>query len=399
MKPSRSPLSLLAVLPIFVLLTAGVGWRILSMVTSEREVPQVQLPESPGADFEPVIPFAAAQPVTGVAVKRETLWVPVNTTGRARAYRRAVISTRRSGVVRAVRVQESQAVQVGDLLVQLDTTEAAMELARARAALTAATVDFEERMIHAGDFLSSEEMAERARVVRATSGLWEAEVQVQRGEMELEWTRIRAPFSGQVADLHAVEGTFLPSGSEILTLVEIDPLKVEVNILERELPFLAEGRRAGIRFAGLPGKVFLGTVESVNPVVDPETSSARMTLVISNPGGNVRPGMYAQVSVDAQSYPDRTLVPRGAVVERGERRRQVVFILRNPDEEGRGMAEWRYVTTGLRNETHVEIVDHPETSMLQPGEIVLVDGHHYLAHDTPAQLVGDVVAAKGRSGR
>ena len=398
MKLSPSVLSLLTVLLLSFVLIAGVGWRILSMGTAEGEISQARHLETEGVDVESMNQFAAAQPVVGVAVTREILWVPVKATGRAEAYRRAVISTRRSGVVEAVRVRESQGIQVGDLLVQLDTTEAAMELARARAALTAAKVAFEERMIYAGDFLSREEMAERGRIVQAISGLSEAEMRVRREEMELEWTRIRAPFSGRVADLQAVEGTFLSSGSEILTLVEVDPLKVEVNILERELPFLAADRRAAVRFAGLPGKVFQGRVESVNPIVNPETSSARMTLVIPNPEGTVWPGMYAQVSVDAQSYPDRILVPRGAVVERGEGRRQVVFMLRNPDEEGRGMAEWRYVTTGFRNETYVEIVDDPETSMLQPGEIVLVDGHHYLAHDTPVQLVEDVAAAGGRPG-
>lgn len=399
MKLSRGVLSLLTVLLLFVVLAAGVGWRILAAGAEEGSSGGTELPDTEGVDVASVQQFAGAQPVAGVPVIRDTLWVPVTATGRAEAYRRAVVPTRTAGVVEAVFVRENQAVQRGDLLVQLDTTEAAMELAQARAALTTAQVAFEERMLYAGELLSDEERAERSRIVRATSGLEEAEVRVMRAELELEWTRIRAPFSGRVADLEAVEGTFVSSGSEVLTLVQVDPLKVEVNVLEGELTFMAEGRRADVHFAGLPQEVFQGRVESVNPIVDPETSSARVTLVIANPGGRVRPGMYARVSVDAQSYADRVLIPRGAVVERGEGRRPVVFMLRNPDEGGRGMAEWRYVTTGLRNDTLVEIVENPETSMLEPGEIVLVDGHHYLAHDTQVQLVDDVAAAGGRPGR
>lgn len=399
MKLSRGVLSLLTVLLIFVVLAAGVGWRILVAGAEDGSGEQSQAPETEGVEVASVQQFAGAQPVAGVEVIRDTLWVPVTATGRAEAYRRAVVPTRTAGVVEAVHVRENQAVQAGDLLVQLDTTEAAMELAQARAALTTAEVAFEERMLYAGDLLSEEERTERSRIVRATSGLEEAEVRVRRAEMELEWTRIRAPFNGRVANLEAVEGTFVSSGSEVLTLVQIDPLKVEVNVLEGELTFLAEGRRADVRFAGLPQEVFQGRVESVNPIVDPETSSARVTLVIANPAGTVRPGMYARVSVDARSYADRILIPRGAVVERGEGRRQVVFMLRNPDEGGQGVAEWRYVTTGFRNETLVEIVENPDTSMLQPGEIVLVDGHHYLAHDTQVQLVEDVAAAGGRPGR
>ena len=52
----------------------------------------------------------------------------------------------------------------------------------------------------------------------------------------------------------------------------------------------------------------------------------------------------------------------------------------------RGRAEWRYVTTGLENDSLVEIVESPETSTVSPDEVVLVDGHHYLVHDAVVQL-------------
>jgi hypothetical protein len=68
------------------------------------------------------------------------------------------------------------------------------------------------------------------------------------------------------------------------------------------------------------------------------------------------------------------------------------------EQEGRGLAKWRYVSTGRETETMVEILPEGE-GIVEPGEIVLVDGHHYLAHDTPVRLVEDVEAAGGRPGR
>jgi RND family efflux transporter MFP subunit len=183
----------------------------------------------------------------------------------------------------------------------------------------------------------------------------------------------------------------------VLTLVELDPIKIQVNALESELPFLAEGRRASVRLSAFPGEVFTARVESVNPIVDSDTRSARVTLTMPNPNHRIRPGMYAGVSVDAQAFPNRVLIPREAVVERD--RREVVFMASRLNEDGQGVAEWRYVTTGHRNETHVEILLDAETDVLEPGEIVLVDGHHYIAHDTPIRLVEDVAAAGGRPGR
>ena len=71
------------------------------------------------------------------------------------------------------------------------------------------------------------------------------------------------------------------------------------------------------------------------------------------------------------------------------------------EEDARGgVAKWRYVNPGRANDTHQEILPiGPEPDMVQPGEIVLVDGHHFLAHDTPVRIVEDVEAAGGRPTR
>ncbi|MEX0843178.1 MAG: efflux RND transporter periplasmic adaptor subunit, partial [Gemmatimonadota bacterium] len=230
----------------------------------------------------------------------------------------------------------------------------------------------------------------RERIIRASTGIDARMQDLQRAREELEWTRVRAPFSGRIADLLAVEGAFLSTGGEVLTLLQLDPIKIEVNVGEGEIQYMVEGRRASVRLPGLPTEEFTARVESTNPLVDPESRSARVTLVMPNPGHRIRPGMYARVSVEAQAYPDRILVPREAVVERD--RRDVVFIARDLTEGGEAFSEWRYVTTGFRNQTHVEIVPHEETRMLEPGEIVLVDGHHWLAHDTAIRLVENVQA-------
>jgi len=67
-------------------------------------------------------------------------------------------------------------------------------------------------------------------------------------------------------------------------------------------------------------------------------------------------------------------------------------------DEKQGLAKWRYVTTGRENEEYVEILPSGEGTV-EPGETVLVDGHVYLAHDTPVRLVEDVAAEGGRPGR
>jgi membrane fusion protein (multidrug efflux system) len=275
-----------------------------------------------------------------------------------------------------------------------------MRLIEAEANLTRAQASYQERMLAgAGIPLSPADQANRERIVRAETNLTGAELGVERARMELEFTRVRAPFGGRVADLKAVEGAFVGNGSEALTLLQLDPIRVEVNVLEGEIGYLSTGRRAQVRFNAIPGETFTATVEAVNPLVDSSTRAGRVTLTLPNSRGRILPGFYAWVSLDAEAFPDRILVPREAVVQRGDRNRDVVFTLKNADEQGMGLADWKYVAIGRRNDTHVEIIPSDDTSMLEPGEIVLVNGHHYLAHDTPVRLVESVAAAGGRPGR
>jgi multidrug efflux pump subunit AcrA (membrane-fusion protein) len=134
--------------------------------------------------------------------------------------------------------------------------------------------------------------------------------------------------------------------------------------------------------------VLTGRVASINPVVDPRTRTARVTVLLPNPDGAVKPGMYARVRIAARLFPDRIMVPRGSILERDNR--TLVFVF-EPDSEGssQGTAKWTYVTTGLENDEFVEIVPGEGTTLLEPGQIVLTEGHYTLIHDARVRVVED----------
>jgi len=187
-----------------------------------------------------------------------------------------------------------------------------------------------------------------------------------------------------------VPGQWVRTGDELMTIVDLDPIKVEVQVLESEVGFVSPGRRAAISFAAFPGETFTGTVQTINPVVDEATRTARVTVLVPNPARRILPGMYARVSLEARRFPDRVLVPRTAVLERDVDRRTLVFVNES------GVAKWRYVTTGLGNATHVEIVEDGETQGVQPGETVLTDGHFTLTDGARVRIVESVRQAEGR---
>ncbi len=335
--------------------------------------------------------------MSGAEVIRDTLWIRVRASGQAEAFRRATLAAQVDGMITSVPVRENQAVGASGLLLQIDTTEYALEVAQAQADLLAAEADFRQLVLFDDEITDPQVRAERERIARSRSQLDQRQVALRQAQLRLARTHVEAPWGGRVANLEVAPGQHVTAGTELLTVVDLDPIKVEVQVLEAELGYLTQGRRAEVAFAAYPGEVFEGRIETINPVVDPESHTGRVTVLLSNADHRIKPGMYADVSLDAEALPDRILVPRDAILERGEGVRRTMLFVYETDGQ-RGLAKWRYVTVGRENERYAEILVGDE-GMVEPGEVVLVDGHHYLAHDTPVRLVENVAAEGGRPGR
>jgi len=348
--------------------------------------------ERPAVSATSAFATGVAIPVEGTRAVRDTLVIAVDASGQAAARRQAGLLAQVAAQVVSVHVQENAPVAAGDLLLQLDTTELALAVAEAQARVGAAQARFREQTLFDDRIHDQAVRAERERVARAQSGLDEAEVALARAKHELSRAWVRAPFAGRAASIRVVPGQWVRGGDSLLSVVDLDPIKVEVQVLESEIGYLAPGRRASIRFAAFPDEPVLGRIETVNPVVEEATRTARVTVSVRNPRGRILPGMYARVSLDARRFPDRILVPRSAILERD--RRTMLFVYEGDEQSG--LAKWRYVTTGLENDSLVEIVPHPETEMVEPGEIVLTSGHYTLIHDARVRLVESARDAGGR---
>ncbi len=316
--------------------------------------------------------------VEGGQVVYGDLVLSVTASGQAEAWRRTRLTAEVGGRVATVPVREADRVGAGAVVLAIDPVDYELAWQEAAARKARAEVDFGERTLFDGT-LDPEVRAERERAARIRSGLDEAELSLRRATMDLERTRVRSPFPGRIASLQVVEGQLVSPGMELMTLVDLDPIRVQVHVLEGELVHLTPGARAQVRFSAFPDTVFTGAIETINPIVEEQTRTARVTLTVPNLEGRILPGMYARVELEAQRVPDRIKVPRSAILERD--RRAMLFVY----EDGR--AKWRYVTTGLENEHFVEIREHPETDMVRPGEVVLTAGHFTLTHDATVRLV------------
>jgi membrane fusion protein, multidrug efflux system len=331
--------------------------------------------------------------VEGAPVLFDTLVLSVTAAGEAASSRQTRVRAQVSGHVHTVRVAENRAVGGGALLMEIDPTEYELALEEARARLREAEARYREITLGDERITDAAVRTERDAAARARSGLDVARVSVQRAELNLARTRVLAPFAGSIANLRVVPGQHVTPGDELLTVQSMNPIRVEAQVLEGEIGYLSPGRHAAVTFAAFPGEVFSGRIESINPVVEQQTRTARVTIAVDNPGGRLLPGMYARASLAAQRFPDRVLVPREAILERD--RRHMLFVFEGEGTTGR--AKWRYVNPGRMNDRYVEILaEGPEDGMVEAGEIVLVGGHYTLVHDIQVRLVDNVRAAGGR---
>lgn len=334
-----------------------------------------------------------AIPVQGTPAVLGELVMSVSAAGQAEAWQKTVLVAQVNGRIVSLPVREGDGVGNGQAVVGLDGAEYALAVEEAQAALADAQNKMREATLFDDRIEDAAVRQERAAAARIRSGVEAAEVRLRRARLDLSRTRMASPFAGRVATLKVVPGQWVRTGDELMTVVDLDPIRVEVQVLESEIAHLSPGRTANVSFAAFPGEAFTGRVQTINPIVESGTRTARVTVLVNNPGGRILPGMYARVSLQAQRYADRVMVPRSAILERD--RRTMLFVYEPGGSDG--VAKWRYVTTGLQNDSMVEILSEGvETDSVKPGEVVLTEGHYTLIHDARVRLVDDAKIEGGR---
>ena len=183
----------------------------------------------------------------------------------------------------------------------------------------------------------------------------------------------RSPANGIVIEKTAVEGERVKEGERLFRLADLSTLWVEAQIYESDLPYVHEGQAAVVRETYGSERTFAGTVQRLLPQVDELTRTATARIVLPNPDGYLRPGMFVEVRFAAQLADDAVLVPEMAVLRSGEH--DTVF-LALPG----GSFEPREVKLGVRSQNGFYEV----LAGLHAGERVVTSGQFML--DSESQL-------------
>lgn len=159
-----------------------------------------------------------------------------------------------------------------------------------------------------------------------------------------------SPVAGVVTEKKALQGMRFMPGDMLYQVTDLSAVWVIADVFEQDLAKMRVGARARVRIDAYPEKTFAGTVTYVYPTLKAETRTVPVRIELPNPGGLLKPAMYAQVELTAGSAVPVLTVPESAVIDSGTRR--IVLVQR-----AEGRFEPREVKLGARGDGHVQVLD------------------------------------------
>lgn len=306
----------------------------------------------------------------------------IRLTGVAVAMRDVVVSAEEAGVVRRIEVDKGSRVRAGSAILRLDETilKAQVQAATARAEYDEEVWERRKKLYEedgVGSELAYHEAKHAAEQSRGNLDVLEA---------RLARTTIRAPIGG-VLDGRLVEiGTLVSPGTPVARVVQADTIRILAGIPERYAPYVSAGAEATVSFDVLPGEALTGSTTFVGVTVDPDTRTFPIELTLPNPGGHVKPGMVADVSVAQARLPEAVVVPRQALVSMEEG--HVVFVVEDVEEESLAVVRPVGIVVSQGNDVVVE-------SGLRAGDRLVVVGQQGLTDGDRVRVVAGTAGEPG----
>ena len=321
-----------------------------------------------------------ALPVVTSPARDGDLVLLVTTAGQVRADAAVKLRPEVGGTIAAIRVRPGDAVTKGQTLVTLDPYPFDLAVREAQATADEAEQRLFESYVPESLVTGHTPTPAQRKALVAKSGLTGARLRLERAMFEQTHATIASPFDGRIDVIDVATGERVTAGQPMLTVVDTRNLRIEAQVLEHDLPLVHAGGDARVISAGAPGRVIVGRIDAVLPLVDSTTRAGRALVRVTG-DGTLKPGMYADVQLEATRLPSRRLVLARAVIERDGR--PLVFIVKD------GRAQWTYITPGRSNGRETEVLPDSSSGQIpvQPGDAIIVDGQLTLTHDAPVKAM------------
>lgn len=288
-----------------------------------------------------------------------------------------------AGKVAEVPVKVGDVVKKGQVLVKLEGAELGAQVRQAQAALNMAraNADVAQRNLQRMEELFRDGAVSQSQLeaARGSADVTQAQVQQAAATLDLMSTQYRntiieASQAGLVASLHVEVGEMASPSAPVANIVNIEQVIVEINVAESDINRLGIGQEIKVKVPAVSDQPFTGQVTSVAPAADAATKAFPVKVAIANPNQQLKPGMFAEVELSTEKRSNVIVIPKEAVIKRGEK--SIAFVVQD------GKAVEREVKTGITSNGTVEI-----TSGIAAGEDVVVTGQNSLQNQMPVQVI------------
>ncbi|MCS6897542.1 MAG: efflux RND transporter periplasmic adaptor subunit [Nitrospira sp.] len=345
-----------------------------------------------GTDADPAQRKAPLPLVGTLSPIKEDLDIYLSYTADITPYQVVNVFSRVDGYIAKLHVDKGDFVQRHQLLIEIDHTDyrhavnqaqanlaaAVAKVAQQRAVLRSATLTlnrmnalFQDQFVSQQDLDNAQVNADAAAAALESleAQVKQLEVALAQAETNLAYSYIRAPFSGYIAERNLDVGAYVTGTTAststlsrgILSLHDIDTVRVLIDVVEKDVPLIKVGQRAELRTDAYPDAVFEGRVTRIPQTLNRATRTMPVEIDVMNADRQLKGGMFARVKIHVGTHRQAVQIPLDAVSRMEDE--QYVFIVRD------GLARRTAIEVGARDGNWVEI-----TKGLTGDEEVVVSG-------------------------
>ncbi len=266
--------------------------------------------------------------------------------------------------------REGETVRKGDVILKLDDSILKAEVARAKA-----QADFDKKSLDRTAMLLEKGVTNSNSLDEIESRYAVSSAALEMAETNLAKTVVYSPYTGVLNDLPVEQGEFVQEGATVAEIVEIDNLKVEIQVPEKEVEFLRKGSAMSVLSGYSDERICSGILTYVSEVADPGTRTVKAEITVDNRDRILRSGQIVRARLNRRSLSNAVMIPLAAVIPLEEGK--VVYVA------SEGLAERREVELGVIKGTRVHI-----TSGLEGGDQLIVKGHRMVGPGQKINIVG-----------
>lgn len=293
----------------------------------------------------------------------------VTAVGTLKANDSIMLRPQEGGVVKEILFESGTYVKKGQVLLRLDDAVLRAQLAESEAKLTAAKADYDRTKA-----LVKKKAAPKSKLDE-TMGIYKRmQAEVELSQAKLSQTVLKAPFEGFVGLKDISVGSYLKPGEDIVSLDDVDPIKVDFRVSETHVDRLKVGQEVEVTVEGFQNHLYTAVIEAIDPVVDETGHSIRIRGVFNNKDHLLKPGLFARVRFSDISHEDVMIVPEVSIETEGNE--EYVYVVLD------GVARKAPIKTGARNGKDVEV-----RSGLKTGIMVVTSGHLRVQDGAPVIVV------------